>query len=52
MADVPLGRISDQCLLCYYQMDLRGPLLEDIAIKFGLRPCALPYTRDHEHMEL
>ena len=33
-------------------MDLRGPLPEDVADSFGMRPCALPYMRDHEHMEL
>ena len=32
-------------------MDLRGSLPEDIAVNFGPGPCALPYTRDHEHME-
>ena len=31
---------------------LRGPLPEDIAVNFGLRPFALPYIRDREHMEL
>ena len=33
-------------------MDLHGPLPEDIAVDFGLGPCALPYTRNNEHMEL
>ena len=33
-------------------MDPLGPLPEDIAVNFGLRPCALPYTQDHERMEL
>ena len=33
-------------------MDLRGPLLEDIAVNFGLRPPAVPYTRDHAQMQL
>ena len=52
MADAPLRRVNDACLCCYCHMDLRGPLPEDIAVTFGLRPCALPYTRDHEDMEL
>ena len=33
-------------------MCLRGPLPEDIAAIFGLTPCVLPYTLDHEHIEL
>ena len=33
-------------------MDPLGPPPEDIAVKFGLRPCGVPYTRDHEHMPL
>ena len=33
-------------------MDLRGPLPGYIAVNFGLRPFALPYTQDHEDMEL
>ena len=52
MADTPIRHVSDACLWCYYQMDLLGQLPEDIALNFGLRPCALPYTRDNEHLEL
>ena len=33
-------------------MGLRGPLPKDIAANFGLRPFALPYTRDHQHVDL
>ena len=33
-------------------MDLLRPLPEDIAVNFGLRPRALPYTWDHVQMEL
>ena len=33
-------------------MDMLGPLPEDITVSFGLRPFALPYTRDNERMEL
>ena len=32
-------------------MDLHGPPPRDIVVDFGLRPCALPYTPDHKHME-
>ena len=50
MVDATLRRVSDACLWCYFKMDLRGTLPEDIAVTFGLRPFALPYTRDHKHM--
>ena len=52
MADAQLRRVSDAFLWCYFQMDLNASLSEDVSVNFGLRPCALPYTRDHEHMEL
>lgn len=52
MADAPLRSGSDASLRFYCRTDLRGPPQEDIAINFGMRPCALPYTWDGEHMEL
>ena len=33
-------------------MDLRGPITEDIEFKCEMRPCALPDTREREHMEI
>ena len=44
--------ISNACLWCYCRMDLFGTLPEGIAVNFRLIPCSIPYTRDHEHMEL
>ena len=44
-------RDVNACLWCYCRMDLIGTLPEDIAVLFGLIPCALPYARDHEQME-
>ena len=52
MPDAALRRVSYACLWCYCQVDLCGTLPEDIAVNFGVRPFALPYTRDHEHIEL
>ena len=52
LADALLRRVSDAYSWCQCQMDTRGPLEEDTALKFGLRTCGLPYTGDHEHMEL
>ena len=52
MADALLRRVSDACLCCYFQIDPLGSVPEDIAVNFGLSLYALPYTRDHEHMEL
>ena len=52
MTDAPLRRVTDACLWCYCEMDLRGPLPEYIAVNFGLKPCEITYTRDHEHMGL
>ena len=46
----PLINVFDACLCC--QLNLHRPLPEDIAVNFGLRTCALPYARCHEHMEL
>ena len=33
-------------------MDLRRDLPDDIEVNVGLRTFALPFTGDHEHMEL
>ena len=52
VADAPLRCVSDTCLWCYCQMDPCRLLPEDVAVNFGLRPFALPYTWDHEHKEL
>lgn len=27
-------------------------LPEDIEVNLGLKPCALPYTMDHEHIDI
>ena len=52
MAGAPLRRVSGACVCLYCQMDWRRTIPEDIAVTFGLRTCALPYARDHEHMDL
>ena len=52
VADAPLRPVSDACFWCYCQIDLRGTLPEYIAVSSGRGPCALPYTRDHDHMGL
>ena len=33
-------------------MHLRGLVLEDIAAELGMGPCALPISRDDEHIEV
>ena len=33
-------------------MYLRRPLPEDMAVNFGLRPCALHFGQDYDLMEL
>ena len=49
--DAPLRRVSDACLWCSCQMELHGPLLEGIAVNFGMRPFSQHYMLDHDDME-